>query len=193
VDDWEEWQKPYEFGTIVIWPPDEVRGIVNLQRERYDPVSQSYCETHITVTQPLVKRLDQDEWDGLLNLLASYESFEITYGPLKSFLPYPCIWYAIQPVERVLELREALHLTGYFNSAMKHPENFIPHMTITEGQSGPTVDEALFELLQSESRDGVFQCDGLSYIVPDRQFRFHVERFLPLFKASAILGIIDGA
>lgn len=185
MDDWEEWQRPYEYGTIVVRPPDEIRRVVNSQRRRYDPLSQSYSETHITITQPLLERLDPVAWDQLSAVVARYASFEITYGPLKSFLPYPCIWYAIQPAEQVLELREALHRTGYFNLEMEHTDDFIPHMTITEGLSGPTVDEGLLERLQAESREGTFLCSGLSHIVPDSRFRFQVKRFLPLSPKSS--------
>jgi 2'-5' RNA ligase len=180
MNSWEDWQKPYQFGTLVIWPPDALREIVNSQRERIDPVSGSYCEAHITVTQPLSGYLDDEEWDRLETILSSIVSFEISYGPLKTFLPYPCIWYEIQPAEKVLELRNVLHQTGFFNLDMKHPQNFIPHMTITEGLSGPEVDENLFRMLQEESGKGLFHCKGLSYIVPDEDFRFQVKRFLPL-------------
>ncbi len=180
MDHWEDWQKPYQFGTLVIWPPDEVREIVNSQRERIDPVSQSYCETHISVTQPLSRRLETEEWDRLGDLLVSFGSFIIEYGPLNTFLPYPCIWYEIRPTNRVLELRDTLHQTGYFNLDMKHPQNFIPHMTITEGVSGPELDEDLLHMLQQESGNGSFQCEGLAYIVPDSDFRFRVSRILPL-------------
>lgn len=38
---WEEWQKSYQYGLIVIRPPDEIRDLVNKQREEYDPLSQS--------------------------------------------------------------------------------------------------------------------------------------------------------
>ena len=180
MENWEDWQKPYQFGTIVIWPPDEIREIVNSQREKNDPVSQSYCEAHITVTQPFNRWLEAEEWDQLAKLISNIESFIIEYGPLNTFLPYPCIWYEIKPANRVLELRDTLHQTGYFNLEMKHPQNFIPHMTITEGVSGPEVDEDLFQTLQQESGTGSFQCLGLASIAPDQDFRFHVSRILPL-------------
>ena len=180
MEKWEDWQKPYQFGTIVIWPPDEIREIVNSQRERFDPVSNSYCEAHISVTQPLSSWLNAEEWDLIANIISSFDSFIIEYGPLNTFLPYPCIWYEIKPVSRVLELRNALHQTSSFNLDLKHPQNFIPHMTITEGISGPEVDEGLLETLQEESGTGVFQCKGLAYIVPDQDFRFHVRTILPL-------------
>jgi len=177
---WEDWQQPYRFGTLVIWPPDALREIVNSQRERIDPVSGSYCEAHITVTQPLSGYLGDEEWDRLETILSSIVSFEISYGLLKTFFPNPCIWYEVQPTETVLKLRNVLHQTGFFNLGMKHPQNFIPHMTITEGLSGPKVDENLFQMLQGESGIGSFQCQGLSYIVPGEDFRFQVKKFLSL-------------
>ena len=152
---------------------------VNSQREKYDPVSSSYCETHISITQPLSRNLSGEEWDKLVTLLSGIESFKISYGPLKSFLPYPCIWYEIKPAEKVLALRYLLHQTGCFNLEMEHPQNFIPHMTITEGLSGPEVNENLLQMLQEESGQGSFQCEGLSYIIPNEDFRFHVKKFLP--------------
>ncbi|MFX0043440.1 MAG: 2'-5' RNA ligase family protein [Candidatus Hodarchaeota archaeon] len=177
---WKEWQKVYRFGTIVIWPPDAVREMVNAQREIYDPVSQSYCESHITVTQPLRNSLTNNEWDDILDMLKIHKAFKITYGPLNSFLPYPCIWYEIRPQEKVLDIRRSLHDTGYFNLTLPHTEDFIPHMTITEGRSGPPVDSALLEILNNESEQGTFLCEALAYIVPNKDFRFEVIKTLPL-------------
>jgi len=93
---WEEWQKLYRYGVIVIQPLDEIRELVNNQREEYDPLSQSYSEAHITVTQPLLKELSEDEWDRVLRIIEGYGSFQIDYGPINSFLPYPC------PIRRIL-------------------------------------------------------------------------------------------
>jgi len=180
MEHWKDWQKAYQFGTIVIWPPDEVRKRVNSQRETYDPVSQSFCETHITVTQPLIKNLSNDEWDQVQRIIKGFDSLKINYGPLNSFLPYPCIWYEIEPAEKVLDIRHALHKIGFFSLTLKYTEGFIPHMTITEGQSGPPVDESLLELLQGESESGSFQCKELTFIKPDEWVRFQVKRTLSL-------------
>ena len=180
MDSRQDWQQPYQFGTIVIWPPDEVRVVVNKQREENDPLSQSYCEAHISVTQPLLKDLSESEWNQVLSVAKDFRSFQINFGPLNSFLPYPCIWYEIEPRERILELRHALHQTGFFNLTLPHTEGFIPHMTITEELSGPVVDENLLKRLQNESRQGSFLCQGLAFIVPDQQFCFKVAKTLPL-------------
>ncbi len=177
---WEEWQKPYQYGLIVIRPPDEIRDLVNKQREKYDPLSQSYCEAHITITQPLLKKLSDPDWDQIINLLGSYDAFEIKYGPIKSFLPYPCIWYEIEPRQQILDLRQALHQTGFFDLSLPFSEGFIPHLTITEGLSGPEVDQGLLNRLQGESSQGSFICQELTYIVPDQKFYFQVRNTLPL-------------
>jgi len=180
MESWEEWQKPYQFGTIAIWPPDEVREVVNLQREEYDPVSRAYCEAHITVTEPFIRRPSSQDWARIEEALLSFHPFEVRYGPLNTFLPYPCIWYEIEPKELVIGIRNALHQTGLFRLESKHAANFMPHMTITEGLSGPKVDDSLLRRLQRESGKGTFLCEDLAYIVPDARFRFRVDKRLRL-------------
>jgi len=180
MKNWKEWQKPYRYGLLVIQPPDEIWELVNKQREEYDPLSQSYSEAHISVTQPLLKTLSEIEWDRILRIVEGYGSFRVDYGPINSFLPYPCIWYEIKPAEKVLDLRQALHQTGFYNLSLPHREGFIPHMTITEGLSGPTVDKKLFNRLQGESSQGTFLCQQLTYIVPDDKFYFQIGKTIPL-------------
>ena len=153
---------------------------MNPQREMYDPLSQKYSEAHISVTQPLLRELDKREWDHLQDQIAQFTPFPINFGPLNSFLPYPCIWYEIRSQDQILKIREVLHQTGFFNLHMKHPENFIPHMTITEGLSGPTVYEMLLEKIQNESATGFFRCKELVLNVPDEEFQFNVDRRIPL-------------
>jgi 2'-5' RNA ligase len=184
VEGWADWQKPYAQGTFVLWPPDGVREVVNALRQRYDPVSQAICETHITLTQPLLREPGADVWAELRRVAAGHAQFEITYGPLRSFLPYPCIWYEIQPAAQVLALRAALHRTGLFNLDRPYTEGFIPHMTITAGQSGPEVSEALLEALKGQVTGGTFPVSEIAYIVPDAGFHFAVRKRLPLGGAS---------
>ena len=191
MKNWEEWQKPYRYGVIVIQPPDEIRELVNKQREEYDPLSQSYSEAHITVTQPLLMELSEIEWDSTLRIVEGFGPFQIDYGPINSFLPYPCIWYEIKPAEKVLDLRQALHRTGFYNLSLPHTEGFIPHMTITEGLSGPIVDEKLYNRIQGESSQGTFLCEQLTYIVPDDKFYFQIGKTACYFIKGSRLGKIQ--
>jgi 2'-5' RNA ligase len=188
MEHWEDWQITFLHGTFVIWPPAEVREIVNAQREEYDPVSQSRIGAHITVTQPLEDELSGSQWDRISRILEGFEPFTIQYGPLKSFLPYPCIWYDIQPARAVLEIREALHQTGLFNLRDGYIEEFIPHMTITEGESGPEVTHSLLDRLQRESQSGSFRCEELVLFVPDSEFSFSLTRTIPLGKRPRFPG-----
>jgi 2'-5' RNA ligase len=180
MDNWEEWQKPYRYGALVIWPPEEVRRTVNAQRTAYDPVSQSYCEAHITITPPLLRELTDQEWATIDGIIGQQPAFEIQYGPLNSFLPYPCIWYEIEPREILRRLHYALLETGYFKVDPDDTREYIPHMTITEGLAGPEVDERLLESLREESENGTFLCSALAHIVPDDKFCFHVCRTITL-------------
>ena len=186
MEHWEDWQKLYRHGTLVIWPPDEIMNIINTQREFNDPLSASICEAHITVTQPLLNLLSDAEWDQVQDIVKYFPAFEIRYGPLKSFLPYPCIWYDVQPMDQVRDMRDALHQTGFFNLSLKHTDDFIPHMTITEGLSGPNVDENLFDILQKQSSPGSFVCQDVAYIVPDESFCFIVKSRISLASSKSL-------
>jgi len=172
MDHWPDWGKHYQHGLFIIQPPEDIRAIVDAQRETYDPLSYSYVGSHITVTQPLLDKPSEKDWERLLQALENIQPFLITYGPIKSFLPYPCIWYDIQPAERVLEIRSALHQTGLFNLEEGYIEDFIPHMTITEEQSGPKVTLELLDQIQEESQPGSFLCEELIFSAPDQNFHF---------------------
>ena len=76
MDHWEEWQKVYQHGMMVIWPPDEIRKDVNAQRKAYDPVSASFCGAHITLTQPLLNPLSDMEWGNIQEILRRFPPSE---------------------------------------------------------------------------------------------------------------------
>ena len=157
---WEPWQHAYRHGTLAIWPPKVVRHSVNQWREQFDPTSHSYAEAHITVTQPFRRPVTQDVLDRVTAILHAEDEFELTYGPLRSFLPSPVLWLEVQPAQRVVELRRKLHSTGAFDLSLPHTEDYVPHMTITEGLSGPRVDKALFQSLRGRESARQAQATG---------------------------------
>ena len=130
--------------------------------------------------------MEDGGWNQIKRIVASFDAFQIDYGPVNSFLPHPAIWYEIHPKEKVLEMREALHQTGFFNLALPHTEGFIPHMTISEGQSGPAVDEGLLDHISARVEGGHFRCEDVAHIVPDETFRCEVVRRLALRTRRAI-------
>lgn len=179
MENWPTWGVRFKPGLFIIQPPEDVSSIVNAQRKMYDPLSHTYIGAHITVTQPFLREPIASEWDLLAGILEEFLPFEIHYGPIKSFLPYPCIWHEVQPAEQILKIRGALHQTGLFNLKDGYIEDFIPHMTITEGQSGPEVNNDLLAQLQDESQPGSFLCEELTRSVPDQDFHFFPDRKIP--------------
>lgn len=173
---WEPWQLPYRHGTLVIWPPQEVRNYVNQLRERLDPISHRYAEAHITLTQPFREPVTDSVIAKVQAVLDSEKSFAIAYGPLRSFLPSPVLWLDVQPSDRILRLRQKLHAIGVFDLSLPHTDDFRPHMTITEGLSGVPVDDELFRMLEPSISSGSFNCGSIAYIRPNDEFRFERER-----------------
>ena len=173
----EGWEHPYLPGALIIVPPLDIRHRVNRLRRRYDPRSADTVGAHVTVAQPFRYEPGQAELARVRRVLAGFEPFTVTFGPLKNFLPYPCIWFDIRPAERVLAMRRALHSTGLFNTDLEYTDGFVPHMSITDGT--PDADETLriYSRLRGRVRGGRFRVDHLVYSRPDWRMQFRaVER-----------------
>jgi 2'-5' RNA ligase len=181
MQDWADWQLNYLHGLFVILPPDTVRRQVNCLRQNYDPDSQATIETHITLTQPFLAKPAKEEWALLTQIVASYEPFEISYGPVDTFFPNPVIYLAIQPRKRVMALRQALHDTELFNLTLPYSDDFVPHMTIAEGRShGRAVDELMLTEVQPQAPRGKFLLSEIVCMAPDESFHFEIKRRLAL-------------
>lgn len=173
---WGDWRDAYVHGTLVIWPPDDVRAVVNLLRERYDPTSARICEAHITLTQPLVSAPDNDAITVIEQITASITPIEILFGGVGTFLPYSCLYLIVEPDAPITALREALQRSSLFRAVPSHHERYVPHMTILEGNlPADTVAQLAYDL-RDETPAGSFICDEVAYIVPDASFRFSVRR-----------------
>ncbi|NLE09774.1 MAG: hypothetical protein GX631_11045 [Dehalococcoidales bacterium] len=58
ISDWEEWQKAYRFGVILIFPPEVPVAEVNRLRNIHDSRGQSMCRAHISLTIPLPRPME---------------------------------------------------------------------------------------------------------------------------------------
>jgi len=173
---WGDWRDAYVHGTLVIWPPDDVRAVVNLLRERYDPASARICEAHITLTQPFVQAPDASAWGTIEHVFASVQPIDIRFGGFDTFLPYPCLYLAIDPNEPLRALHSELQQTGLFQPVPAHHERYVPHMTILEGSLDPDAVASLADELSEVAPVGSFTCHEVAFIVPDATFRFAVHR-----------------
>lgn len=181
VEDWAEWQLTYLHGLFVIWPPADVRQVVNRLRRKYDPESQATIEAHITLTQPFLAQPSDEDWARLAKIAAGFEPFEIRYGPIDTFFPSPVIYLTIQPRERLLALRQALHDTGLFNLTLPYTDDFVPHMTIAEGRSSDrVVDESMLAEVRPQASSDTFLVNEIVCVTPDRQFHFAISKRLNL-------------
>lgn len=190
---WTEWQKGYRHGAIMIWPPESVRAEINPLRARYCSIAHSYCETHISLTQPLLRPLDAANWTRLEQIVAGFQPFTIHYGPLRTWSEGRIIYFAIEPAETILDIRDVLHQTGLFDLDRPFTEGFVPHMTIQEGYAEGTEGADVVDAEQGRARyhelkgtltGGSFICTRLTYLVPDPRFHFEVVRTLSFANES---------
>ncbi|MEO0082454.1 MAG: 2'-5' RNA ligase family protein [candidate division WOR-3 bacterium] len=168
----EGWEIPYLPGSLVILPPDPVRQRIGRLRRKYDSLSAQRIPPHITVAQPFRQDPDRTALEQVRQILVEFDPFEVRYGPIRNFLPYPCIWFEVQPADRIIALRNTLHATGLFNTDLPHTEDFIPHISITDGTPGPEETLRIYNRIRTRVKSGSFLVDRVAYVRPNWQLRF---------------------
>jgi len=175
VDDtsgWEDWQRDYRLGVILILPPPEVSGAVDALRSKHDPRAFRICPTHISVSDPLqmemTPRLDRE----IREILRGIEPFTLHYDAPHASAEHPGVAYPITPQAPIDSLKQALHKAAAFAGTVYHRRSIPAHMTIAEFIS---IDEGLrlCDQLRGIAPSGSFLCDRLALVVPDADFRFH--------------------
>src|SRR5688500_12823960 len=111
---WEEWQFGYRFGAFYIFPPTGVIESVDKLRQTYDPKSASYCQAHVSLSEPFQGPLSESQIQEIRRALSAFQPFDVQYGPLRSFPPYPGVYYSIEPEDYFRRLRAVLHQTSVF-------------------------------------------------------------------------------
>ena len=179
IGHWEDWQKGYRFGTLLILPPDPPLTQVNALRAEHDPRSQSICGAHISLTIPLPRPLSKANWSELESIASDTQPFPIHYGPLTHYLPHPGVCLAIEPQSELDRLRAALETASLFEGAPARTHPFSAHMTIAEFISAERTESLMAELA-GLAPEGAFACTGVSYAVPDADFHFAERKRLEL-------------
>jgi 2'-5' RNA ligase len=176
---WEDWEKKYRFGVLLIFPPDPVLTQVNTLRAKYDPRSQATCDAHISLTLPLPRALTKAHWEELERIASGIAPIPVHYGPLMNYLPHPGVCLAIEPQAELDRLRIALESASAFMGVSARQYPFSAHMTIAEFISVEQT-EALMGQLEDVAPKGVFVCTAVSYAVPDAAFHFTERKRLAL-------------
>jgi hypothetical protein len=117
ITHWQDWQKAYRYGVLLIFPPDPPLTQVNALRAQYDPQSQAVCDAHISLTVPLPRAMSDGHWQELESIVSAIETFTIEYGPLINYPPNPGVCLAIGPQDKQDNLRIALEAAPVFAGA----------------------------------------------------------------------------
>jgi 2'-5' RNA ligase len=171
ISQWQEWEKEYQFGVILIFPPEPLLTQVNVLRTRYDTRSQAACDAHISLTVPLPRPINDSHWRELEAIASAIEPFPIQYRPLRHYLPHPGLCLAIEPQDKLNWLRMELEKASIYSGAPKRKYPFSAHMTIAEFITGEQT-LSLMDELQTIAPMGSFICGSVVYAVPDSDFHF---------------------
>lgn len=174
---WEEWQKEYKYGAFYIFPPKGIIEDVDELRRKYDPKSNSYCQAHISLSETLKAPLTETQLKELQAALSKVEPFEVHYGPLQTYSPYPGITYVITPEDKFQRLRSIIHSTSIFKDIPLNHKDIPPHMTIAEFITLERSNE-LLEELSGKVPEGTFLCNSIEFAVPNKDF--YCERILTI-------------
>ncbi len=144
-----------------------------------DATDYRACQAHVTVTEPLPRPLTDEDLRELSAVLSRIAPFVLSYGGVHATVPYPGVVYGLEPVDKFLSLREAIHGTSLFENSPLTRKNVPPHMTIAEFIS---VEEsiALEGTLRGQVDEGEWLCAEIEYAVLDEDLRFHRVLTFPL-------------
>lgn len=172
MSDWEQWQRDYRLGVILILPPPEVAQQIDPLRAKYDPRSFATSPTHISVTDPLSKEMTPDLQEEIQGVLSGFSPFEVHFDKPQASTEYAGVSYPIRPQEPIDALKQALHASSAFGDRSHERRDIPAHMTIAEFLS---IEESLrlCDQLQDTAPSGSFVCDRLSLVVPDQDFSFN--------------------
>ncbi len=179
TDHWENWWHGYYYGAFYIFPPEEVMKTVDALREKYDPKSASFCRAHISLSEPLMRKITPADIDSLREDLSQLEPFEINYGPLRTHPPYPGVTYTITPEDKFDVLRKVIHNNGLFEGVKLKRSTIVPHMTIAEFITMEQSEEILAEL-KEQVESGKFICEKIVLAVPNNDMYFNQVISIPL-------------
>jgi hypothetical protein len=171
ISRWEDWQRDYRYGLLLIMPPREVAEMIDGLRAKYDPRSHAICPAHISLSDPLCCEMTPDLRDEIDCILRLIEPFELHFGKPHASLERAGIACPISPQERIDHLQEELHRAAIFAGQVYCRREIPAHMTIAEFISIEDGLEVCAQL-QDVVPSGSFLCDRLEWIVPDEGFRF---------------------
>jgi hypothetical protein len=171
ISRWEDWQRDYRLGLILIMPPAEVSRQIDPLRAKYDPYSHAICPTHISLSDPLRREMTPELAQEIQNILHKIEPFMLYYDKPQASTQRAGVAYPVTPQKPIDDLKEALHTATIFEETMYQRRHIPAHITIAEFISIEDGLTLCAELADS-APSGSFLCDRLEFVVPDADFHF---------------------
>jgi hypothetical protein len=171
MDGWKEWMHEYQYGVVLIIPPEPHRLVVNALRQFYAWSQSSACDAHISLSVPAARPVDPADLRDLEERLAGFEPFALRYGPIITGGDGLGIVLDIEPQETLHALLPLVEGAGLFQGAPERKWPFHAHMTIAEMLTAAQ-SQAVRAQLAGLNLSGQFLVNHLSYIVPDESFAF---------------------
>ena len=109
-----------------MFPPFGIIETVDDLRAAHDSMSAAICQAHVSLSEAMPQPLSPGQVTELAEALAGFGAFEVNYGPLRSFPPYPGVSYAIGPEEHFSALRTVIHSTSPF-AGVSLTHSRVPH------------------------------------------------------------------
>ena len=107
----------------------------------------------------------------------SFPSFDIGYGPARTFAGSAVVYLAVEPADRLEELRGRFHGTGWFRLDLPHTDDFVPHITIREfGDPDAISSHDLRARVDAAVGSGSFRCTDVAVLAPGPDSRFSPSR-----------------
>ena len=174
---WDDWQRDYRYGALVIEPPPELVAVLDPIREGLDPVSAARVGAHITVTPPFVGAPTPADQAHVGSVVGRIPSMGLQLGLPRQFGESSVIYLPVVNARAAIRLREALLATGLFRLDLPHTTDFVPHLTISE--FGTTPAAALRTVIPAPGAS-TFHVEAIAWVVPDEGFQFSTRRTFAL-------------
>jgi 2'-5' RNA ligase len=168
---WKKWMKEYQYGIVLIIPPEPHKTVVNALRQAYAWSQSSQCDAHISLSVPVPGPVDPVDLQDLETRLANFKPFHLNYGPIITGGDGRGIVLDIEPQETLKALLALVEGGRMFQGASERKWPYLGHLTIAEMLTTAQSQEIRAEL-SSLSLSGQFLVDHLSYVVPDENFAF---------------------
>lgn len=171
TSNWEDWQRDYRLGLILIAPPPMVSTLIDSLRTEHDPRSAAICQTHISVSDPLDCEMTPSIHSEIQHALTSIAPFRLNYSNPQASRDRPGVACPVFPQAPIDRLKRTLHSTSAFSRKAYARRHIPAHMTIAEFLSKED-SLTVCAKLQKAVKGGTFLCDRLQFMVPDDNFRF---------------------